>query len=264
MDRLERPLVNLPLLLDPSSYVPDTVDLTDDALAREYWLSCFEEALDGVRGRRVAGAACRRSRPRGAWHRVGCPSPLRRTRGSRCFVGAWRQRARVSQTRQSLCQLLRVSRKHTVGPGVEQRWLGLWQPRGNSCIPVKSLKRPLGSALHPAWALRMSRATRPPAGSERRATRVWGRVSGDVGLSLGCGVVPLFPLPGEGHADGPVAGGSADASRRVRGPRPDPRPWQVVKRAVASQPGAADAAERAEKFRRKYWDKLQTLRHQPL
>jgi hypothetical protein len=51
MDRLERPLVNLPLLLDPSSYVPDTVDLTDDALARKYWLTCFEEALDGVRGK---------------------------------------------------------------------------------------------------------------------------------------------------------------------------------------------------------------------
>lgn len=50
MDRLERPLVNLPLLLDPSSYVPDTVDLTDDALARKYWLGCFEDALDGVRG----------------------------------------------------------------------------------------------------------------------------------------------------------------------------------------------------------------------
>lgn len=33
---------------------------------------------------------------------------------------------------------------------------------------------------------------------------------------------------------------------------------------MASQPGSADAAERAEKFRRKYWDKLQTLRHQPL
>lgn len=48
MDRLERQLVNLPLLQDPSSYVPDTVDLTEDALAREYWLSCFEEALDGV------------------------------------------------------------------------------------------------------------------------------------------------------------------------------------------------------------------------
>ena len=49
MDRLERLLVNLPLLLDPSSYVPDTVDLADDALARKYWLTCFEEALDGVR-----------------------------------------------------------------------------------------------------------------------------------------------------------------------------------------------------------------------
>lgn len=55
MDRLERPLVNLPLLLDPSSYVPDTVDLTDDALARQYWLTCFEEALDGVRLQDVAG-----------------------------------------------------------------------------------------------------------------------------------------------------------------------------------------------------------------
>ncbi|KAK7817266.1 hypothetical protein U0070_004403, partial [Myodes glareolus] len=54
MDRLERPLVNLPLLLDPSSYVPDTVDLTDDALARQYWLTCFEEALDGVVKRAVA------------------------------------------------------------------------------------------------------------------------------------------------------------------------------------------------------------------
>lgn len=56
MDRLERPLANLPLLLDPSSYVPDTVDLTDDALARKYWLTCFEEALDGVRARGGPGA----------------------------------------------------------------------------------------------------------------------------------------------------------------------------------------------------------------
>ncbi|XP_045715647.1 4'-phosphopantetheine phosphatase [Phyllostomus hastatus] len=54
MDRLERPLVNLPLLRDPSSYVPDTVDLTDDAQARKYWLTCFEEALDGVVKRAVA------------------------------------------------------------------------------------------------------------------------------------------------------------------------------------------------------------------
>lgn len=63
MDRLERPLVNLPLLLDPSSYVPDTVDLTDDALARKYWLSCFEEALDGVRARWAGG----RPRSGGGW-----------------------------------------------------------------------------------------------------------------------------------------------------------------------------------------------------
>lgn len=54
MDRLERQLVNLPLLQDPSSYIPDTVDLSEDALAREYWLYCFEEALDGVRGREPA------------------------------------------------------------------------------------------------------------------------------------------------------------------------------------------------------------------
>ncbi|KAM9814291.1 LOW QUALITY PROTEIN: 4'-phosphopantetheine phosphatase [Neosynchiropus ocellatus] len=54
MDRLERQLVNLPLLLDPSSYIPDTVDLTRDAPAREYWLYCFQEALDGVVKRAVA------------------------------------------------------------------------------------------------------------------------------------------------------------------------------------------------------------------
>ncbi|XP_061748094.1 4'-phosphopantetheine phosphatase isoform X2 [Nerophis ophidion] len=54
MDRLERQLVNLSLLQDPSSYIPDTVDLTEDALAREYWLDCFEEALDGVVKRAVA------------------------------------------------------------------------------------------------------------------------------------------------------------------------------------------------------------------
>ncbi|OCT72616.1 hypothetical protein XELAEV_18035597mg [Xenopus laevis] len=54
MDRLERQLVNLPLLFDSSSYVPDTVDLAEDAMAREYWLSCFEEALEGVAKRAVA------------------------------------------------------------------------------------------------------------------------------------------------------------------------------------------------------------------
>lgn len=49
MDRLEVQLVQLPLLQDASSYVPDSVDLTEDALARDYWLDCFEDALDGVR-----------------------------------------------------------------------------------------------------------------------------------------------------------------------------------------------------------------------
>uniref|UniRef100_A0A8C6VZ08 4'-phosphopantetheine phosphatase n=1 Tax=Nothobranchius furzeri TaxID=105023 RepID=A0A8C6VZ08_NOTFU len=54
MDRLDRQLVNLPLLQEPSSYIPDTVDLTEDAPAREYWLFCFEDALDGVVKRAVA------------------------------------------------------------------------------------------------------------------------------------------------------------------------------------------------------------------
>ncbi|PIO25287.1 hypothetical protein AB205_0149240, partial [Aquarana catesbeiana] len=38
---------------------------------------------------------------------------------------------------------------------------------------------------------------------------------------------------------------------------------KVAKRAVASQLDARDAVERAEKFQQKYWNKLQTLRHQP-
>ncbi|XP_078498599.1 4'-phosphopantetheine phosphatase isoform X1 [Lissotriton helveticus] len=54
MDRLDRQLVKLPLLYDPSSYIPDTVDLTEDSLAREYWLSCFEESLNGVTKRAIA------------------------------------------------------------------------------------------------------------------------------------------------------------------------------------------------------------------
>lgn len=41
-------------------------------------------------------------------------------------------------------------------------------------------------------------------------------------------------------------------------------PGQVAKRAAASQPDSVDALERAEKFRQKYWNKLQTLRQQPL
>lgn len=92
-----------------------------------------------------------------------------------------------------------------------------------------------------------------------------------MGLSLGwvgVAVTPARPTRRRAQqADKPVAVASVDASR-VRVGRglgsADPPPRQVVKRAVASQPGAVDAAERAEKFRHKYWDKLQTLRRQPL
>ncbi|XP_063662039.1 4'-phosphopantetheine phosphatase isoform X3 [Pan troglodytes] len=47
------------------------------------------------------------------------------------------------------------------------------------------------------------------------------------------------------------------------GPAQRARSGTVVKRAVVSQPDSVDAAERAEKFRQKYWNKLQTLRQQP-
>ncbi|XP_076453588.1 4'-phosphopantetheine phosphatase-like [Babylonia areolata] len=43
IDRLERPVLVCPLLLDPSSYFPDTVDLMQDADARSYWLQCFAD-----------------------------------------------------------------------------------------------------------------------------------------------------------------------------------------------------------------------------
>lgn len=126
MDRLERQLVNLPLLQDPSSYIPDTVDLTEDAMAREYWLYCFEEALDGV--------------------------------------------------------------------GLEHR-------SQNSAFYVNNKQR-------------------------------------------------LFSI-----GDDDCGRCSSAAVCRCE---------QVVKRAVASQPDALEATERAEKFRQKYRHKLQTLRHQPL
>ncbi|GAB1289322.1 4'-phosphopantetheine phosphatase [Apodemus speciosus] len=128
MDRLERPLVNLPLLLDPSSYVPDTVDLTDDALARQYWLTCFEEALDG----------------KGFY-------------------------------------------------SVAQEWMY----SRSFCLSV-----------------------------------------------LSAGIAAAYTTTSGTCCD-------SDVNRRV------------VKRAVASQPESMDAVERAEKFRQKYWGKLQTLRHQP-
>nr|XP_054931825.1 4'-phosphopantetheine phosphatase-like isoform X1 [Dermacentor andersoni] len=46
MDRFEWQLVYCPLLADPAHYLADTVDLTQDAEARRYWLQCFQEAID--------------------------------------------------------------------------------------------------------------------------------------------------------------------------------------------------------------------------
>ncbi|XP_077987718.1 4'-phosphopantetheine phosphatase-like [Glandiceps talaboti] len=48
LDKLDRMLVPLPALVCPSLYHPDVVDLTKDIEARQYWLDCFEEALDRV------------------------------------------------------------------------------------------------------------------------------------------------------------------------------------------------------------------------
>lgn len=48
IDRFDWRLVYCPLLKEPVDYVPDTVDLTQDASARDYWLVCFEEAIDKV------------------------------------------------------------------------------------------------------------------------------------------------------------------------------------------------------------------------
>ncbi|KAL4220369.1 Pantothenate kinase 4 [Mactra antiquata] len=45
-DRLEKNLLPCPLLLDGDSYLPDTVDLTQDTLAREYWLQCFKDSIE--------------------------------------------------------------------------------------------------------------------------------------------------------------------------------------------------------------------------
>ncbi|XP_069676632.1 4'-phosphopantetheine phosphatase isoform X2 [Periplaneta americana] len=46
IDRWESAVTYCPLLFDPSNYIPDTVDLTQDTEAREYWLQCFEESVD--------------------------------------------------------------------------------------------------------------------------------------------------------------------------------------------------------------------------
>ncbi|PSN34733.1 Pantothenate kinase 4 [Blattella germanica] len=46
IDRWESAVTYCPLLLDPANYIPDTVDLTQDTEAREYWLQCFKESVD--------------------------------------------------------------------------------------------------------------------------------------------------------------------------------------------------------------------------
>lgn len=48
MDCAQKNLVCCPLLLKPSEYNPDTVDLTQDDEARKYWLECFENGVDKV------------------------------------------------------------------------------------------------------------------------------------------------------------------------------------------------------------------------
>ena len=49
LDRLEKNLEPCPLLINVSSYQPDTVDLTQDKSARDYWLQCFVESIEKVR-----------------------------------------------------------------------------------------------------------------------------------------------------------------------------------------------------------------------
>lgn len=49
LDRFVKPLVSCPLLLDSANYFPDTVDLTQDQSAREYWLHYFEDSSEKVR-----------------------------------------------------------------------------------------------------------------------------------------------------------------------------------------------------------------------
>ncbi|ESO10934.1 hypothetical protein HELRODRAFT_109215 [Helobdella robusta] len=53
LDRFSKPLVCCPLLNDPNKYVPDTVDLTRDQHAREYWLQCFHDATEQFAERAV-------------------------------------------------------------------------------------------------------------------------------------------------------------------------------------------------------------------
>ncbi|KAL9965961.1 hypothetical protein ACROYT_G029835 [Oculina patagonica] len=54
MDQFTHTLVPFPLLASHGDYYPDTQDLTVDTEARDYWLKCFEDALDKVVDRAVA------------------------------------------------------------------------------------------------------------------------------------------------------------------------------------------------------------------
>lgn len=48
LNQLDRALLPCPLLLDQQSYLPDTVELTEDIAAREYWLECFTKGVHKV------------------------------------------------------------------------------------------------------------------------------------------------------------------------------------------------------------------------
>ncbi|XP_063430219.1 4'-phosphopantetheine phosphatase-like [Mytilus trossulus] len=54
LDKLEKMLQPCSLLLDPNSYLPDTVDLTTDTAAREYWIDCFSNSVDKTRDQALA------------------------------------------------------------------------------------------------------------------------------------------------------------------------------------------------------------------
>ncbi|XP_059170909.1 4'-phosphopantetheine phosphatase-like isoform X2 [Physella acuta] len=49
INRLDRALLPCPLLLDVIGYFPDTVDLTQDKDARDYWLKCFADSATKTR-----------------------------------------------------------------------------------------------------------------------------------------------------------------------------------------------------------------------
>ncbi|CAL4163602.1 unnamed protein product, partial [Meganyctiphanes norvegica] len=54
IDRCDQALTFFPLLTTSQEYVPDTVDLTKDKEARDYWLSCFEGSLDSFVTRAIS------------------------------------------------------------------------------------------------------------------------------------------------------------------------------------------------------------------